>query len=462
MPTGSRILIVDDDAELCKALTWLFQHAGYTSLCSGSSKDALDILRSEPFELVVLDLRLGTENGLDLLSQIKLVRPEISVIILTAFGTIQNAVQAMRLGADNFAVKPIDPPAFLSIVEKGLECHILRRKKEQFQRLTPDQPTIVAHSESMRNVLKQAEMVASRDISILFTGETGTGKGLLARYVHSLSNRASEPFVHLNCAGLHRELTESELFGYERGAFTGANQRKIGLFEAAHSGTLFLDEISEMDLAVQAKLLNVLEERRIRRLGGIAEIEVDIRLITATNQQLPELIRQGRFRNDLFYRLSIFTIHIPPLRDRRDDVIPLFLHLLHQFQGSRLYAAGLSEEARRILMNYDWPGNVRELRNTMENATILCPPGSDILPIHLPSLYILKSDSAILESEKDGRQPSLSALEVSEQRFLEDVLKTNNGNIRAAAQALGISRLTLYRKIKKYRIPIGSLRSHEN
>jgi len=289
----------------------------------------------------------------------------------------------------------------------------------------------------MRQVLRHADAVAGRDTTVLVLGETGTGKGLLARYLHDRSPRSGRPFVALNCAGLSRELTESELFGHEKGAFTGAVARKLGLFEAAHGGTLFLDEIGEMDASVQAKLLKVLEERRFRRIGGVTEVEVDVRLLAATHRDLHAEVGAGRFRADLLYRLKVFEIRLPPLRERVAEIAPLARQLLRDLRAG---TGDVSDETVSILEAYAWPGNVRELRNVMERAAILCPPGAAIEPEHLP----------MLEAEGGADDTASPKLQEVEKRFLESALRENGGNIVHAARAVGISRSTFYRKMAKY------------
>jgi transcriptional regulator with PAS, ATPase and Fis domain len=291
--------------------------------------------------------------------------------------------------------------------------------------------------------------VAARDTTVLLRGETGSGKGLMARWIHNASQRRKQPFVELNCAGLQRDLTESELFGHEKGAFTGATDRKIGLFEAADGGTLFLDEIGEMDLSIQAKLLKVLEEKRFRRVGGLTEIEVDVRLIAATHRDLTKDVTDGKFREDLFYRLNIFAIQIPPLRDRREDVLPLARYFLAEFRGSE-QSAEISSSAADMLHSYAWPGNVREVRNVIERAAILCPPTDPIQPAHLPRFSTVPKNEPAVASLAAGAV----TMQQAEKSLLELALKEHDYNIKATAADLGISRGTLYRKVKKYNIPV--------
>jgi DNA-binding NtrC family response regulator len=443
-----RVLVVDDDRPLSDALCGLLAHAGYDAASAASGAEAVDVLRRLPTHLVLLDLRLGPESGLDVLGAIKKTRPEVSVIVITAVGTIETAVQAMQAGADNFVVKPLDPPRLLAVVAKGIEACGLRARALQLERIEDAPPSgLLAGTGPMADAVRLAETVASRDTTVLLIGETGTGKGLLARHIHKASERRRRPFIELNCAGLQRELTESELFGHEKGAFTGANERKLGLFEAAASGTLFLDEIGEMDSAVQAKLLKAIEDKTFRRIGGVAEIEVDVRLIAATHRDLEREVAEGRFRQDLYYRLSVFSIRLPPLREHPDDVAQLAAHFLAQYrQGS----AGISPEAEAQLAAYSWPGNVRELRNVVERACILAGE-AELVPAHLPPL---KSPPAVPASAAATPLVETTTMRDAERTQIERALGAQGGNIKAAAKALGISRATLYRKAKKYDIPV--------
>jgi Nif-specific regulatory protein len=329
-----------------------------------------------------------------------------------------------------------------NVLAKGFESRELRHRSSRLERLSgTGLREIVTASPAMNEALGLVDTVADRETTVLLLGETGTGKGMMARRIHGSSTRSGQPFVELNCAGLQPELTESELFGHERGAFTGAAERKLGLFEAAHRGTLFLDEIGEMDPAVQAKLLHVLEERRFRRLGGVAEIGVDVRVLVATHRNLEAMADEGSFRRDLYYRLNVFTVPIPPLRERPEDIVLLAKRFLAEFRGTAGDSAGLSDAVVRILQDYRWPGNVRELRNVMERAAILCSPDSKVQPSHLPQL-------------PSNRFSPAGTLDTAERQAMEDALKANAGNIHSAAKELGISRSTLYRKMKKYDIGV--------
>jgi DNA-binding NtrC family response regulator len=444
MKAKQQVVIIDDELSFITPVSALLKNAGYDVKSAQTGRAALDIVRQEPIGLALLDLRLGKESGLDVLLQLKALRPEISVIVITALGTIEAAVEAMRRSADNFIEKPVDPPKLLALIAKGLEARRLRLKTTRLERLAESsQSVVLGESVAMRSAVQLAETVAGRETTVLVCGETGTGKGLLARFIHDLSPRAKEPFVALNCAGLQRDLTESELFGHERGAFTGAVERKLGLFEAADGGTLFLDEIGEMDVAVQSKLLKVLEDKRLRRVGGTTEIEVDVRVIAATHRNLTQEVAAGRFREDLFYRLNVFTISLPPLRERREDILPLARHFLGGCQDDQATVPCISADAEKILLGYDWPGNVREVKNVIERAAILCPSGSAILPEHLPPVRVAADFSL---------PASRQTLEDIERHHVEATLEANQWNLNATARELGVSRDTLYRKIEKYNL----------
>ncbi|MCC6624961.1 MAG: sigma-54-dependent Fis family transcriptional regulator [Deltaproteobacteria bacterium] len=436
-PRG-RLLVVDDEAPIRQALSDLFVHAGFEVHAADGPEAALAVVRARPIDLVLLDLRLGAASGLELLPALKAEQPEAAVIVLTALATIETAVEAMRRGADNFLTKPLDPPRLLALVDKGLESHSLRRTSARLGRLAARPAASVSFdSAAMRKAQALADAVAPRATTVLLMGETGSGKGMLASYVHQRSTRAAAPFVELNCAGLSKELTESELFGHERGAFTGATSRKLGLLEAADGGTLFLDEIGEMELPVQAKLLKVLEQGRFRRVGGLAEIAVDVRIIAASHRDLERDAAAGRFRADLYYRLNVFTIRVPPLRERREEVLPL----ARRFLALERRGHSLSDEAIELLEGYDWPGNVRELKNVIERAAILAPSGAAITAEHLPPLAVVAG-------------PIAASLDAAERSVVEAALRANQGNILATARALGVSRGLLYRKIAKFGLKV--------
>lgn len=430
---------MDDDASLTEALRGLLEHGGYQVCAVNCGEAAVSAVCREPIGVALVDLRLKKESGLDLLPKLKSIRPEISVIMITAVGSIETAVEAMRRGADNFVPKPIDPSELLAIVTKGFECRSLRLRNVHLERLQAPAPLpLWGEIPIMRRTLELVDTVAARDTSVLLHGETGTGKGLIARRIHDLSPRKQSPFVELNCAGLQKDLTESELFGHERGAFTGAVERKIGLFEAADGGTLLLDEIGEMELGVQSKLLKVLDQKRFRRIGGLTEVETDVRVIAATHRDLSRSVQEGKFREDLFYRLNVFVIELPALRARKEEILSLALHFLKIFAGPH-HCCEFSRETEKVLLEYQWPGNVRELRNAIERAAIVCPPDSPVLPAHLPSS--LAENMAVITP---------ATAEAAERLVLEKALIEQAWNLHAAARQLGVSRGTLYRMIKKH------------
>ncbi len=450
----ARILVVDDDAGLGALLVSVFEGAGWAAATVATARAAEECVGREAFDVALLDLNLPDATGLELLVALKALRPEMSAIVLTAAGSIEAAVEAMRRGADNFVAKPIDPPALIAIAEKGAEAAALRRRAVQWSRLGAAQRArVLGDSPAMLAALRLVERVAPRETTVLVLGPTGSGKGIVARTIHDLSPRADGPFVALNGAGLAREMLESELFGHERGAFTGAVQRKIGLMEAAAGGTLFLDEIGELDLAVQAKLLTALEERRFRRVGGIVDLAADVRIVAATHRDLRAAVDAGRFRDDLYHRLNVFPVVLPPLAEREADILPLAVHFLAQFGVEGDPARALSDEAAAMLLDYDWPGNVRELRNVMERAAILRPPGTPVQPEHLPPLAAtpaLGSTDGAGDGAADATADGSPRLDDAERTHLERFLREHKGSLRAAARALGISRGTLYRKLRKY------------
>lgn len=454
MSLKSRVLLVDDDPALVRLLTQLFRDAGYETEGAGSVHEGVAAAGKRTFDVALIDLNLPDGTGLDLLTQLRMLRPELSVILLTAAGSIEAAVEAMRRGADNFVVKPVDPPALFAVVDKGVEACTLRRRTLHLDRLSETPVArVLGQSAVMKQALQLAERVAPHDTTVLLLGPTGSGKGLLARAIHDASLRRKAPFVALNSAGLSREMVESQLFGHERGAFTGANERKLGLMEAAEGGTLFLDEIAELELSVQAKLLTALEERRFRRLGGLVEISADVRLIAATHRDLQSLVDANLFRADLYHRLNVFAIVLPPLSERDEDILPLAVHFLRMYRELPDPARALTDEAAGVLLDYDWPGNVRELRNVMERAAILAPPGAPIDVMHLPPLEA-RVKPALLPPQEPvaSTEPLPATLEEAERLFLERALRERKGSLRAAAKDLGISRGTLYRKARKYNL----------
>lgn len=439
------VLIVEDDADLRGALQSLLEAEGIPTLGAGSAAEASELLAAREAGLILLDLGLPDMDGLELLSRLKATE-DAPVVVLTGRSDIATVVEAMKRGAENFLVKPTEAEQVVGIVKKELGRHVRQRHLEiQLAREKAKGARFpVGASKAMQHVRVLVQRVAETDASVVLLGESGTGKGMIARLIHGLSRRRDAPFLDVNCAALARELLESELFGHERGAFTDARERKLGLLEAAHGGTVFLDEIADMDQHVQSKLLKAIEDRRFRRLGGVREIQVDVRIIAATHRDLREEVEAGRFRNDLYYRLNVFQIVLPPLRDRKEDILPIasaFIAELNPVLGKQVQ--GIHPEAVRILEAYPWPGNIRELRNVIERAMILAR-GDEIRPEHLPRE---------IRTQK-GADAGLMSLEELEAAHIRRVIHAVGGNLKKAAEVLGISRSTLYEKIERYGITV--------
>lgn len=409
-------------------------------------EDAILEFRKSSPDAAVLDLNLGDGDGLNLMRSLRAAEAALPVVILTAHGTIDLAVQAMKDGAEQFFTKPVDLKALLVVLERALEnrrnrqASVLGRSRTARQAADP----FTGESPAIRKLAEQAHRVADASVSVLILGETGSGKGVLARWLHDQSARADEPFVDLNCAGLSRELMESELFGYEKGAFTGAVASKQGLLELAHRGTFFLDEIGDVDLAVQAKLLKVIEELRFRRLGDVRDRRVDVRLVAATHRDLERQVQEGRFREDFLYRINVVTLVVPPLRDRGGDTV-LLAGLLLKRIGNELGRSDLrlSEGALTAIARYAWPGNIRQLRNSLERAALLAAgtllQPEDVLP-------------AAASSPAGPAETALVPLQEVERRHIEAVLRAAGFVVPRAAEILGLSRTALYDRLKKHGI----------
>jgi DNA-binding NtrC family response regulator len=441
---ADRLLIVDDEAAVRIPLDRFFAGKGFEVVTAGSAAEAEERFRSSAPDVVLLDYALPDVDGLVLLRRLKSADPDLPVILLTAHGSIDLAVQAVKDGADNFLAKPLELPALLVMIERLLASrrlqHVAEAGKATEARRTPE--PFLGASPAIRRAAELAARVSRVSTPVLIRGETGSGKGVLARWLHEHGPRAGQPFVDLNCAGLSRELLESELFGHQKGAFTGALAPKAGLMEMAHRGTLFLDEVGDVDLQVQAKLLKVVEEMRFRRLGDVHDRSVDVRLLAATHRDLDALVASGAFREDLYYRIRGVELRVPPLRERGDDIIQLARHFLERVSrdlarpGLRLTGA-----AEAALLAYTWPGNVRELRNVLEHAALL---GAG--PALEPGDF---SDLLRLRMARDTPGPELT-LDEAERRHVERVLRRENWAVRRAAGVLGISRTALYERMRKY------------
>ncbi len=441
------ILIVDDEKNMRFVVRRALSGAGHDVREAASGEEALESIGNEAPDLVILDQRMPGMGGLAALGEIKKGQPELPVIMLTAHGNVESAVQAMKAGATDYLTKPFDVEELKLTVAKALNVTKLVREVDYLRGELDrnyDPSGIIGESTLMKEILDTVSRVAASDASVMIYGESGTGKELIARALHTQSVRKNKPFIQLSCAALPETLLESELFGYEKGAFTGAADSKPGRFELADTGTLFLDEIGDISLTVQVKLLRVLEQMSFERLGSSKTLNVDVRLIGATNRDLPAMIKTGEFREDLFYRLNVIPINLPPLRERRGDIKLLAAHFLKRFAPGK----ELSTESFRLLEDYHWPGNVRELQNTIERATILSQGdiiGPDDLPAEITRGVSLSGDTIRLPAEG-------VALEKVERELIAQALKRTGGNRTKAAELLGISRHTLLYRIEKYGI----------
>ncbi|HVP14651.1 MAG TPA: sigma-54 dependent transcriptional regulator [Terriglobales bacterium] len=457
-PTQPRhtLLIVDDEPSLRFSIGEWARDLGYRPLEAADGAAALDLVRDAEVDAVILDLRLGTEDGLQVLRRLRAEEPALPVVMLTGHGTIEHAVEAMRLGAFDFVTKslPENLPHLELMLERALEHSRLRREVEEARR--EKLPPILGESPGLRAALQRLERAGkSGTATILIHGETGSGKGLLARYLHAHSARAQGPFVELNCSAIPEQLLESELYGHEKGAFTDAKRFKKGLFELADGGALFLDEIGEMTPGLQAKLLHVLETRTFRRVGGGSDITVDVRVIAATHRNLQKAVAEGRFREDLYFRLNVVPIEVPPLRARPEDVEVMAAHFAAQFcRELGRPPARIHPETLRILLDYAWPGNVRELRNLMERVVLL-EADDEIRPEHLPPELAASRAGERAAAPAAGVLPPgvVRPLAEVEKLAIEHALCVCEGNKTLAARRLGISRQTLRTKLKEYALP---------
>jgi DNA-binding NtrC family response regulator len=446
-----RLLVVDDEESQRDMLAGFLAKQGYVVRQAESGEVALNLCLESYFELALLDLRMPGMNGLELLKKLKSLNPEIQVIVLTAHGSVESAVEAMQAGAFHYVNKPVDLDELLLTLKSATERHhLLVENRELRTVLAEAEPEagFVAESPQMKEVLQTVARVAPTPSTILILGESGSGKEMVARAIHQASGRDPDRFVAVNVASLPETLLASELFGYERGAFTGAVKKRIGRFELADGGTLFLDEIGDLPASMQVKLLRVLEQKRIERLGGEQSFKVDVRLVSATHVNLEERMEQNAFREDLFYRLNVITIVIPPLRERKEDILPLVDHFLAK-QRRRLgkEIEGLTGPARDLLFYYSWPGNVRELENVIERASVLCR-GEAIDVDDLPRLVRDERQAA----GKDAAPPPTASLRDLEAHHIRRVLDQTGWNFKQAAEILGIHRNTLRMKIKEYEL----------
>jgi DNA-binding NtrC family response regulator len=444
MDDPARILVVDDDQSSRELLARILTSAGHRVTALSDGREAVATLDAgDPPDLVVSDIRMAEMDGLQVIDAFRERAPETPVILVTAFGNIDGALEAIRRGAADYLSKPYDVDAIKLVVARALQHRALAMENRALRRGLRDRyrlENVVGRSEAMLQVYKTAARVASTDATVLIQGESGTGKELVARAIHAASPRASGPFVAVDCGAIAEGVLESELFGHTRGAFTGAQVARRGLFEEAHHGTLFLDEIGDVGPNLQARLLRALQEGTIRRVGANDPIAVDVRIVAATNRDMDAAVKQGTFRADLYYRLHVVSIRIPPLRERRED-IPLLAEHFAQKHG-RAEGSAISPEARELLVAYDWPGNVRELENAVARALALNPSGV-VIPEDLPdAIHLAQAEPAPVPLPPPGDRPTLAELE---RRYASQVLGETGGNKTRAAEILGIDRKTLYR-----------------
>ena len=457
------ILVVDDEKNYLLVLSAVLEEEGYEVLTAQGGFEALEIHKASDLDLVLTDMKMPGMDGMEFLERIKAYDPDLPVIMMTAHGTVDKAVEAMQKGAYTYVLKPFDNERLILYVKKAVagfqvvkENRRLRHAAESQYRLG----NIIGKSKPLRDVFETIQKVAPSNATILLEGESGTGKELVAKAIHFNSPRRDNPFVAVNCSALAESLLESELFGHEKGAFTGAIASKKGRFELAHGGTLFLDEIGELSANLQVKLLRVLQEKVFERVGGIRPITVDIRVIAATNKTLSEERIAGRFREDLFYRLNVVYIVIPPLRDRREDIRLLVDHFIAKYAGDRKSAVpvkGVSQDVDRLFYEYSWPGNVRELENVIERAMILCP--NDIIAAEdLPKGFKRNVDNALHLDGIAAGAKLYETLEMVEKTMIERALKLTNNVQSHAADILGIGKSGLNQKIRKYNLEVGPRR----
>lgn len=454
------ILIVEDDAEVRESLLSVLASKDYAVESVSDGEQALEAIERGDYDVLLLDLQLPNINGMEVLTKAQKLCPETSIVILTAHGSVENAVEAMKLGADDYLEKPCDVGQLTKVLAKIFARKLFVRGEGKKTAGRTNFENIIGQSHPMQRIYELIETVAASDSNILILGETGTGKDLVAKAIHNLSKRRKKPFVKVDCATIPRELLESELFGHEKGAFTGATTTREGKFQQANSGTLFLDEVGNLSEYVQMKLLNVLQDRTVTPVGAKNPVDVDIRLLAASNVDLLEEVKAGNFREDLYYRLNVVTIDLPPLRDRKVDIPPLAAHFLQMYNThNNGNPNGISQGALELLMRYSWPGNVRELENVIEQVCVLCDK-QRIETQHLPLeilnevVYIPAKLSKRVASNASEVRSLQETVEESEKEAVEQALVATGGNKKAASKLLGVSRVTLYEKIRKYGISV--------
>jgi len=447
------LLIVEDRLSLREMLRDYFSSKGFNVFTAGSGKDGLDIFSKRAVECVLLDLKLPDMSGIEVLKRIKNLNPLLPVIIMTAYGSIPETVEAIKSGADDFIQKPLNLELLKHQIKKASQFYALKTKvllyEESFSK-EMDLPKIVAESSVMKEVAQKIQMVANSDVTVLLMGESGTGKELFAKAIHKLSKRSKKRFIEVNCAAIPHSLVENELFGHEKGAYTGAYSTQEGKFELANGGTIFLDEISEIPVNVQSKLLKVIEEKKIMRIGGNREISVDVRIVAASNRNLEEEVKKGNFREDLYYRISVFPILIPPLRERREDIIPVanyYLDFFSRSEGKKI--TGIEKDLEKKLIEYHWPGNIRELKNVIYSGVILDTDG--VLGVDDVKIFASSEvDYSFLEEKikKMGLKTYLDNFKSEKEREILRYFLDKYGDKKLIAEMLGISYRSLIEKLK--------------
>ena len=452
----AKILIVDDEQSYRQLLTLVFEEQGNTIRTAMNGRQALELLAAEPSDIIISDVKMPDMDGIEMLRAVRETQPDLGVILMTAFASVATAREAFKLGADDFIQKPFDVEELKLIVRKTLEKQVLINENRAFKRAQRERGSvknIVGTSSKMNAIFQMIETVAEVQSTVLVTGESGTGKELVARAIHDMSPRAEKPFISINCGAFTETLLESELFGYVKGAFTGANTNRKGLFEAAHNGTIFLDEIGEMSPAMQVKLLRVLQERRVRPVGAHDELQVDARVIAATNRDLKKMTGDGTFREDLFYRISVIPMHLPPLRERAEDIPDLIDHFMKKFNDQARKNVSMSPKTAQILEKYAWHGNVRELEHTIERAVAL-ERTAEIQPEQLPdhiTNYNPQRISSEFELPEDGIN-LVSHLDNLEKTYVVEALRQSGGNQTKAADLLKMPVRSLRHLLDKHSI----------
>ena len=451
MRSWVRILIIDDESSITGALQVILEEQGYEVHTAASMAEAARLLTGRAFDLVFTDLRLPDTNGMEVLNRIKAENPDTEVILMTAHGSLDIAISAIKHGAYYYVEKPFTPDEIIMLTERALQFAGMKQENRVLKSTLAGEKEaygMIGRSPQMRQIYETIRATAPSEASVLIEGESGTGKELIATAIHLQSKRAARPFIRINCAAFPPDLIESELFGYKRGAFTGADRDKRGLIEAAATGTLLLDEIAEMPAHLQAKLLRVLQERKLRRLGDEQEIGVDFRLVSSTNRNTLQATREGLLREDLYFRISTVKITVPPLRERPDDLLPLADHFLQRYSGQyQKQIRGISQPVQTLLMRYDWPGNIRELESVIERAVLFCQEEqltAESLPEHLKPAAASPQVKCLI--------PPHLTLEEIEREAIAQTLERTGGNVKKTAQILDVHRPTLYRKLKRFKL----------